>query len=87
VRPISLFHPVSCNGQTVPEPQKGRNASSLKTQRADFKHTLATYMFDARRQFRYRVEVLGGKVELPLTADAIDRVRVFMATMEAKMDV
>ncbi len=55
-------------------------------QRPEFKQPLAAYVFDAQGKFADRVEVRDGKVELPLSPDALGRARVFIAPVDAKLE-
>lgn len=70
-------------------PDSGRRVSfQVSTaQRPDFDHPLAIYVFDDRGELRHRAEIRGGKVELPLSPDALDRMRVFIAPIDANTDV
>jgi len=55
-------------------------------QRPEFKHPLAAYVFDAWGQLVDRTEVREGKVELPLSPDAVARARVFIAPVDAGIE-
>ena len=56
------------------------------SQRPEFKHSLAAYVFDARGQLVHHAEIRDGKVELPLSADGMARERVFIAPVDANTD-
>jgi hypothetical protein len=67
---------------------EGRVTFQVSTaQRPDFKHPLAIYVFDARGQLQHRAEIQGGRIELPFSAEAIGRMRVFVAPVDPKSDI
>jgi hypothetical protein len=55
-------------------------------QRPEFKHPLAAYVFDAGGQLIHHAEVRDGKIELPMSPDAVGRARVFIAPIDARIE-
>src|SRR5262245_2440192 len=56
------------------------------SQRPDFKHPLAAYLFDARGELIERADVRDGKVELTLPKGELGQLRVFIAPAHEKID-
>src|SRR5262249_44456098 len=69
-----------------PPNAEGRVTFEISTaQRPDFKQKLAVYVFDTRGQVIHYADVRDGRTELPLSAAALARGRVFIAPSDARV--
>ncbi|MDB5868320.1 MAG: hypothetical protein JWP96_652, partial [Polaromonas sp.] len=72
--------------QTPQTPPKRVTFQVSTSQRPDFRHPLAAYLFDARGELIQRVDVRDGQLELPLPNGEIGRMQVFIAPAHEKLD-
>ena len=56
------------------------------SQRPEFKHPLAVYLFNEQGDLVYREEVLEGNVVLPLPKEGPGRARLFIAPIDSRID-